>query len=111
MTLLFLYRTHRVTVVVGGSISARCWWSHSIDEAGGNNVRLPQQILLEICPRCETGYPLEIVYGFASAEMFDSALAGHIALGGCTFDDDSPAYRCRRADCETEWGRWGDFPD
>jgi len=74
-------------------------------------VRLPQQILLEICPRCDTENPLEIVYGFASAEMFDSALAGHIALGGCTFDDDSPAYRCRKSDCESEWGRWGDYPD
>jgi len=74
-------------------------------------VRLPQQILLEICPQCETENPLEIVYGFASAEMFDSALAGHIALGGCTFTDDSPAYRCRNGQCEAEWGRWGDYPD
>lgn len=74
-------------------------------------MRVPQQILMESCPACETAYPLEIVYGFASAEMFDSALAGLIALGGCSFDDDSPAYRCRRPDCETEWGRWGDFVD
>lgn len=74
-------------------------------------MRLPQQLLALTCPLCGTDNPLEIVYGFASAEMFDSALAGLIALGGCTFTDDSPAYRCRRSDCETEWGRWGDFPD
>jgi hypothetical protein len=74
-------------------------------------VRLPQQVLTESCPLCDTANPLEIVYGFASAEMFDSALAGLIALGGCQFTDDSPAYRCRQADCDFEWGRWGDFGD
>jgi hypothetical protein len=74
-------------------------------------MRLPQQILTESCPTCDTFNPLEIVYGFASAEMFDSALAGHIALGGCQFTDDSPAYRCRNGACESEWGRWGDYPD
>jgi hypothetical protein len=74
-------------------------------------MRLPQRSLMEPCPSCDSTDPLEIVYGFASAEMFDSAFAGLIALGGCQFTDDSPAYRCRQADCDSEWGRWGDLAD
>ena len=70
-----------------------------------------QQLIVEVCPTCESSNPLEIVYGFASAEMFDSAFSGLIALGGCTYSDDSPAYRCRVSECGTEWGRWGDFED
>jgi hypothetical protein len=69
------------------------------------------QLLLETCPKCDTRGPLEIVYGFPSGEMFDSAHAGLIALGGSDVDDESPAFRCRRSDCDTEWGRWRDLID
>jgi hypothetical protein len=74
-------------------------------------VQTRQQQLLESCPNCDTANALEIVYGFASAEMFDSAFSGLIALGGCTYTADSPAFRCRSNECGTEWGRWGDFED
>jgi hypothetical protein len=74
-------------------------------------MRAPEQVLVEVCPDCFRSNPFEIVYGSASGEMFDSAFAGEIALGGSTFTDDSPAYRCRTSDCEAEWGRWGDFGD
>jgi hypothetical protein len=74
-------------------------------------MRLPQQLLTESCPSCDTTNPMEIVYGFASAEMFYSALAGLIALGGCEFSEDSPAFRCRQSGCDAEWGRWGDLGD
>lgn len=70
-----------------------------------------QQLIAEVCPTCHTSNALEIVYGFASAEMFDSAFSGLIALGGSTYNDDSTAYRCRANDCGSEWGRWGDFED
>ena len=70
-----------------------------------------QQLLMEACPRCDTHNPLEIVYGFPSSEMFDSAFAGLIALGGGDVHASSPAYRCRRNDCDTEWGRWLDLLD
>jgi hypothetical protein len=70
-----------------------------------------QQLLMEACPQCHTRNPLEIIYGFASSEMFDSASAGLIALGGCAVDDASPAFRCRRPDCDTEWGRLRDLLD
>jgi hypothetical protein len=70
-----------------------------------------QQLLMESCPRCATNNPLEIVYGAPSREMFDSALAGIIALGGGLVDDSSPAFRCRRPECDTVWGRWRDLLD
>jgi hypothetical protein len=67
-------------------------------------------LLGEKCPLCGTRNPLEIVYGLPSAEMFDAASAGRIALGGCSMDEECTAFRCRRDDCGMEWGHfdWSD---
>ena len=74
-------------------------------------MRVPQPLLMEACPSCRSSDPLEIVYGPPSTEMFDSAFAGLIALGGSEVTDESAAFRCRRPGCQAEWGRWGDLFD
>ena len=57
------------------------------------------------CPVCGTTDPIEILYGYPSAEMMDAASEGLIALGGCIVDPENPAYRCRNSECGAEFGR------
>jgi hypothetical protein len=57
-----------------------------------------------ICPQCTTANPLEIIYGFHSAEMISAERNGEIALSSVPEDHDCPAFRCRNAECTHEWG-------
>jgi hypothetical protein len=63
-----------------------------------------------ICPQCTSARPLEIVYGFHSAEMISAERHGEIALSGAVEDSHCPAFRCRNTECAHEWGtiEWQD---
>jgi hypothetical protein len=53
------------------------------------------------CPTCGAENPLPIVYGFPDPEMFASSEQGDIRLGGCSIEEDSPRWQCRR--CGHRW--------
>lgn len=63
-----------------------------------------------ICPQCTAAHPLEIVYGFHSAEMISAERHGEIALSQAVEDSHCPAFRCRNTACAHEWGtiEWQD---
>jgi hypothetical protein len=63
-----------------------------------------------MCPQCSATNPLEIIYGFHSAEMISAAKHGEIALSADIESPDCPAFRCRNDECTHEWGaiEWTD---
>ena len=54
-----------------------------------------------ICPSCQSGQVVPIVYGLPGVELAEQAEEGLIALGGCCVDDDNPRWKCKA--CEHEW--------
>ena len=55
------------------------------------------------CPRCGAAAPLPIAYGEPTAETFEAAKRGELALGGCVVTENDPAWWCRA--CEHEYGK------
>jgi len=47
-----------------------------------------------ICPKCKSGRAVPIVYGYASAPMFEAQKQGKIVLGGCVISGDDPHWQC-----------------
>jgi hypothetical protein len=54
-----------------------------------------------ICPSCQSGAVISIIYGLPGPEAIKEAEEGLIALGGCCVDDDNPRWKCKA--CEHEW--------
>jgi hypothetical protein len=52
------------------------------------------------CPACGSADVVPILYGMPTAEMFEKAEAGLIALGGCCVSLDGPCWRC--VSCNTD---------
>lgn len=55
------------------------------------------------CPNCGSKNSLNIVYGYASHELFLEEELGNVRLGGCCIVEGCPEYYCK--DCEHEWTR------
>ncbi len=51
------------------------------------------------CPRCASGDPLPIVYGYPGPDHIRAALRGEIALGGEVHAAPRPAFECRSDHC------------
>lgn len=47
------------------------------------------------CPACRASMLRPILYGYPSAEGFEAADRGEVALGGCVVFSSSPDYVCR----------------
>jgi hypothetical protein len=58
------------------------------------------------CPRCRSRNFIDIVYGFPADETLAQAIAGELALGGCTPGEAS--WHCR--DCKQDWPKWRQWP-
>lgn len=54
-----------------------------------------------ICPSCQSGAVISIIYGLPGPEAIKEAEEGLIALGGCCVDDNNPRWKCKA--CENEW--------
>jgi hypothetical protein len=54
-----------------------------------------------ICPSCQSGAVISIIYGLPGPEAIKEAEEGLIALGGCLVDDENPNWKCKA--CEHEW--------
>ena len=53
------------------------------------------------CPKCDSDKVVQIVFGYPSDELFESADRGEVSLGGCCVEVDDPEWHCD--DCENEW--------
>ena len=55
------------------------------------------------CPRCGATDAIEIVYGYPTAETFEAADRGEVALGGCVIGPEAPDYECRSCHAALPW--------
>jgi hypothetical protein len=60
------------------------------------------------CPHCGSTEAVRIVYGLPTAEAFEAAQRGGIALGGCLVGDESPGFECRNCHAPLPWVHVGD---
>jgi hypothetical protein len=65
-----------------------------------NNPRYRVKRKPRKCPACGAENLVRIVYGMPSADLFEKAEAGLIALGGCCVTADDPSWRCMS--CNTD---------
>jgi hypothetical protein len=57
---------------------------------------------LRTCPNGAAVRGVRILYGMPSADMFEAAQRGEIALGDCVIGGDDPQWSCLK--CGLEWG-------
>jgi ribosomal protein L37AE/L43A len=91
------------TVVVaqvgrGGPVRSELGWEVLMNDVPTEAV--PAEELR--CPNCGAEKPLRIAYGYPSHDMWEASERGHIALGGCIVQGDSPTWECRK--CGHSWG-------
>jgi hypothetical protein len=60
------------------------------------------------CPACGSTNVVRILYGLPTAELFEDAEAGRIAIGGCCITEDDPSWRC--VSCNTDIYKVGSDP-
>ena len=70
------------------------------------NSLTPQFPKPESCPQCRSRNFIHIVYGWPTAETSARAIAGELALGGCTPGE--PSWHCKH--CNNDWPKQRQWP-
>lgn len=54
-----------------------------------------------VCPKCQSGRGVPVVYGMPGPELVERARRGEVVLGGCCVQ---PGIEWECASCGHEWG-------